>query len=145
MRALAVPVFLLGVLSFAVADDKKNEDDIKASVGKWDVAKAELGGMDITEQIKTIKFEIMAGGKYTVVLGEKDEGTFTVDASKTPKEMDIKSTAGPNKGKLIKAIYKIDGDAMTICYELGGGDKRPTKFESKTDTKLFLVDYKRKK
>ena len=146
MCAFCIPAFLLGVVSFTAADDKKNEDDIKATVGKWEVAKAELGGMDITDHIKTIKFEIQAGGKYSVVFGEeKDEGTFTVDASKMPKEMDIKSTAGPNKGKLIKAIYKIDGDAMTICYELGGGDKRPTKFESKADTKLFLVDYKRKK
>ena len=58
--------------------------------------------------------------------------------------MDIKGTGGPNKDKTIKAIYKIDGDTMTICYALDAGD-RPTKFESKPDTKQFLAVYKREK
>ena len=58
--------------------------------------------------------------------------------------MDIKGTDGPNKGKTIKTIYKIDGDTVTLCYELGG-DGRPTKFESKPESKQFLVVYKREK
>jgi uncharacterized protein (TIGR03067 family) len=135
---LAVPVF---------ADDKKNEADLKAMVGNWKVEKAELGGKDLTEFLKVLKFEIQDGGKYIAEHGkEKDEGSFTVDASKNPKEMDIKSTGGPNKGKNIKAIYKQDGDTITICYELGS-DKgaRPEKFESKADTMLLLVTYKREK
>ena len=58
--------------------------------------------------------------------------------------MDIKGTDGPNKGKTIKTIYKLDGDTLTVCYELGDGD-RPTKFETKADTKQLLANYKREK
>lgn len=146
MRVLLVPAFILAATALPGADDKKNEADLKAVVGKWDVAKAEIGGKDVTDFFKKMDFEILGAGKYKLKLGdEKDEGTFTVDASKEPKEMDVKPTGGPNKGRTIKAIYKLDGDTMDICYQLEDVDKRPTKFESKPDTKLFLVTYKRKK
>ena len=142
----AALVAVLCLTVHAAADDKKNEADLKAMVGAWTVEKAELGGKDATAAFKTLKFEIREGGKYTVELGVKDEGAFTVDASKGTKEMDIKSEQGPNKDKTIKAIYKQDGDTLTICYNLDPAQPaRPTMFESKADTKLFLVTYKRAK
>ena len=39
-------------------------------------------------------------------------GRFTVDPAKKPKEMDVKPKDGPNKGKTVKAIYKLDGDTL---------------------------------
>lgn len=128
-----------------LADDKKNEADLKALVSKWSVEKAELGGKDISDFLKVLKFEIRDKGAYTAQHGEeKDEGAFTVDTSKAPKEMDIKGTGGPNKGKTIKAIYKLDGDALVICYAFDAGE-RPTKFESKAGTMHLLTTYKRVK
>lgn len=145
-RSLAV-VAVLFVAGSVGADDKKNEADLKAMVGKWTVEKAEIGGKDITEHLKVLKFEIRDGGKYTAQVGEeKDDGTFTVDAAKKPKEMDVKPNGGPHKGKLVKAIYKLDGDTLTICYDFDAEKgKRPEKFESKPDTMLLLVTYKREK
>jgi len=136
---------LLGSSAGAGKPDDAAEKDLKALVGKFRVEKAELGGKDAMPFDKDVKLELVEGGKYKLdLLGQKDEGTFTVDPSKKPAEMDIKGTDGPNKGKTIKTIYKIDGDTVTICYELGGGD-RPTRFESKPDTKQFLVVYQREK
>ena len=138
---------LFGLASFVVPanSDDKATADLKAMVGKWDIVKAELGGKDVIENLKAMKFEITEGGKYTAELGtEKDVGGFTVDVAKTPNQVDIKPTGGPDKDKLIKAIYMLDGDSMTVCYELGG-DKRPEKFESTADTKVLLISYKRKK
>lgn len=133
---------LMVFVSTATGDEKA---DLKAMVGKWTIVKAELGKTDIFELLKTLEFEIREDGKYTAKLGdETDNGSFTVDPSKSPKEMDIKATGGPNKGKTIKALYKQDGDTLTICYNLGGGD-RPTAFETKPDTKLYLAVYKLKK
>ena len=146
MRALLIPAFAFAICLGTAAAEDKAAADLKALVGKWDIVKAELAGKDITEHLKSMKFEITEGGKYTADLGEeKDVGAFTVDPAKKPKEMDIKGNGGPNKDKLIKAIYKLDGDTLTVCYELGGGDKRPEKFETKPDTKLLVINYKRKK
>jgi uncharacterized protein (TIGR03067 family) len=145
IRVVALFACCLFVSSTALGGkpDDAAAADLKAMVGNWKLTKAELGGKDALALLKDLKFEITGPGKYTAQVGEqKDNGTFTVDPSKKPAEMDIKATGGPNKDRTIKAIYKLDGDAMTICYELGG-DARPAKFESKPDTKLFLAAYKR--
>lgn len=135
----------LVVFATTLAADDKSADELKALVGKWKLQKAELGGTDAMELLKGLKFEILEGGKYLIeVGGQKDEGTFTVDPAKNPKQMDITGTGGPNKGKTIPTIYKHDGDTVTICYELGGG-ARPTKFETKPETKQFLAVYQREK
>jgi uncharacterized protein (TIGR03067 family) len=143
IAAVLVPMVALA----ATADDKKATADLKAMVGKWKVEKSELGGKDITDVLQVLEFEIHAGGKYTAQHGNnKDEGTFTVDPSKSPRQMVVKPMGGPNKGKTVKAIYKIDGDTLTICYDFSA-DKSdyPQKFESKPDTVLLLTTYKREK
>jgi len=146
MRPFLTPVLVVLFAAVAVADDKDAAADLKAMVGKWDIQKAELGGKDVAGSYKkAVKFEVAAGGKFTTQVGEgKYDGTFTVDPAKKPKRMDIKPSTGPNKGKTLTAVYTLDGDDLTICYDLTGADY-PTGFESKPDTKLFLVTYKRKK
>lgn len=143
MRSLAIcSLFALAIPALA---DEKSDAELKALTGKWDITKAELGGEDITDHLKALKFEIMAGGKYVADLGkEKDEGSFTIDLAKKPKQMDIKGNGGPNKDKLIKAIYKLDGDDLQVCYDFTGGE-RPEKFETKPKTMQLLITYKRKK
>jgi uncharacterized protein (TIGR03067 family) len=140
-------VLALCLVPQAAAEDKKPDADLKAMVGNWKIEKAELGGKDITEHIKDLKFEVRDGGKYTAELGEvKDDGTFTVDPAKSPKELDVKPTGGPNKGQTVKGIYKLDGDTLTICYDHEADKgKRPAKFETKPDTTLLLIVYKREK
>jgi uncharacterized protein (TIGR03067 family) len=143
-----VPFAVLALfLAAPVVADDKADADLKAMVGKWKVEKSELAGKDVTDFLKTLKFEIREGGKYTSELGkEKDDGSFTVDPSKSPKEMVIKPTGGPAKGQTVKAIYKIDGDTLTVCYDFDTEKgTKPEKFESKPDTKLLLTTYKREK
>jgi uncharacterized protein (TIGR03067 family) len=138
---------LFVLLAFALTATARADDkaDLKAGAGKWKLEKAEIGGKDALNTLKDLELEILADGKYTITVGsEKDQGTFTIDPTKTPKQMEIKPTGGPNKGRTLKAIYKLDGDTLTICYELGDGGF-PKAFESKPDTKLFLAVYKREK
>jgi uncharacterized protein (TIGR03067 family) len=142
---------LAGVLAIClgapVLADEKADAELKAMVGNWKLEKAELGGKDLTEHLKAMKFEIRDGGKYTVQIAEeKDDGAFTIDPTKKPKEMDVKPTGGPHKGKTVKAIYKLDDDTLVMCYDFDA-DKgnRPEKFESKEGTTLLLITYKREK
>jgi uncharacterized protein (TIGR03067 family) len=145
MRSI-LALSLLVVPAALVAEDKKPDADLTAIAGKWTIEKAELGGKDLTETLKAGKLEIAADGKYTFDNGapQKDIGTLVINSGKNPKEIDIKGSEGPNKGKTIKTIYKFDKDTVTVCYQLGDGD-RPTKFETKPDTRLLLVTYKRAK
>ena len=141
-RFTPAAAFALAAVAVASAQPA---DDFKAAAGKWTVTKATIGGKDFTAAFKTLELQIAPDGAYTLKInGETDRGTVKADPTKTPKEMDILGKEGPNAGKTIKTIYKLDGDTMTVCYELGDGD-RPTAFESKAGTKQFLAEYKRAK
>ncbi len=138
-------VVLTLVLSFPLivrSADAKDGDTID---GTWLPTSAELGGKMVPDEVrKTVKL-VVKGDKYTVTVGKNfDEGSVKLKPAAKPKEMDITGTDGPNKGKTILAIYERKGDTLRICYDLSG-KSRPTKFESKEGTQLFLVTYKREK
>jgi uncharacterized protein (TIGR03067 family) len=126
--------------STASARADATADDWKALTGTWKIEKAALGGQDMSESLKTFVLTIEEG-KYKLLT---DAGTLAIEPDKKPKVMTIKGTDGPNKGKTIPAIYEIDKDALTICYDLSGKEP-PTAFESKAGTKILLVSYKREK
>lgn len=145
---LVASLALLGSLAAGAAEkpDVAVAAEYKALVGKYTVAKASLGGMDITEHLKEMKFEIRDGGKYTAQVGElKDDATFTIDLAKKPKEMTVKPNEGPNKGQTVNVIYKLDGDTLVLCYDHEKSEKRQSKFESPEGTTVLLITYKREK
>ena len=113
--------------------------------GSWSPTAAELGGKPFPEETLRIIKLTVTEGKYRVTVGDKpDEGTVKIDPTKKPPTMEITGTKGPNQGKTFLAIYKVDGDTLTVCYDLSG-KAYPTEFKSKADTALYLVTYKRDK
>ena len=135
MRFIALPHLVLLVFLAPT--------DMKALVGRWTVTKAELGGEDVFNIAKDLKLEILEGGKYTSKLGDgQEDGSLSLDPVTPPKRMDLKPISGPGKGKTIKAIYKLEGDTLTVCYADG---PRPTKFATKSGTTELLMVYKREK
>ena len=121
----------------------KDADD--AIQGTWQASAAELGGQKYPDEIvKTIKL-VVKGDTYLVTVGPAPvRGTVKLDVSAKPKAMDITGTEGPNKGKLIPAIYETNGDTLRVCYDLSG-KSRPKAFKTETGTQLFLVIYQREK
>jgi len=57
------------------------------------------------------------------------EGTFTLDASVTPKMIDWIDSIGPDLGKQLPAIYKLEGD-LFIFVAADEGAPRPTTFRT---------------
>lgn len=142
-RVLSLSLALLGTI--ALADDKKQAEEIKKMDGVWNVVSGELGGSALPEEVTKTFTLTLAGGKYKVkVGGQDDSGTCTFDPTKKPKELDIKGEEGPNKGKTIPCIYELDGDTLKVCYDLSG-KKRPSEFKTEKDTLRFLAVYKRQK
>jgi uncharacterized protein (TIGR03067 family) len=139
-RVASVFAVILTVALAPTASADAAADDWKALTGTWKVEKATLGGQDMSESLKSLVLTIEEG-KYKLVT---DTGTLAIEPDKKPKVMTIKGTDGPNKGKTIPAIYEVDKDTLTICYDLSGKEL-PATFESKAGTKLFLVSYKREK
>jgi len=143
-RVYVVAVVLFACVAPATADDKADkEKEYKALKGEWKTEKATMAGSDATATLKDLELSILDDGRYASKLGDqKDEGKFTFDPKAEPKSMVI----NPDKGQVkeLKAIYKLDGDTLTVCYDRSGKET-PKKFESTAENKLLLVEYKRKK
>lgn len=139
-------VAIVAVLSFQpIAQSADPKADAKAVEGTWLPTSLELGGAKMQgDQFKGLQL-ILADGKYTLKTPQGDDkGTYTIDATKSPKHLDIKGTEGPNKGKSFLCIYELGGDTLRVCYDLSG-TTRPSEFKTKPMTQLFLAEYKRAK
>ena len=147
MKRLLCWVVLMGACAGMVARGEATNarDDGKKMEGGWKPVAAELGGKPVPDKVlKTMKL-VLTDGKYTVTVGEQtDEGTVKLDPAKKPRAMDIVGTWGPNRGKTILAIYELTDATLRVCYDLSG-KARPLEFKTRSDTQLFLVEYKRQK
>ncbi len=136
MKSIRVLAILLVVLLISCAGDRV---DSVMLAGEWVPKSAELGG-------QPFPLAAFAGANLNLTAGEYefagDKGTYKLMADQKPAQMDIHGVEGPNAGKDIKCIYKLDGDELTVCYQLGQGE-RPGAFESPEGTQIFLVHYKR--
>jgi uncharacterized protein (TIGR03067 family) len=72
------------------------------------------------------------------------KATFTVDASKTPKTIDMTAEDGPDKGKVARGVYEVKDDELRICVAQPGKD-RPTELSAKEGAGFVLVVLKRAK
>lgn len=124
----------------------RGENKAKDAVqGTWIPMEAEFAGQPFPQEVlKSMKLEIKDDQYIVTANNVTDTGKVKWDDSKSPKEVDITGSVGPNKGKTLMAIYAIDGDTMKVCYDLSG-KARPKEFKTIAGTQTFLVKYKRDK
>lgn len=148
MNRILLASGVLGGLMVAIgvggAGAKKDKE--AGADGVWLVVGLEQMGKKLpTEVVEKLNMKLtIKGNKYTVMVADKvhDQGTSTVDATKKPNTVDIKSEEGENKGKTILAIVEIKGDSMKACYDMVGAG-RPTEFATQEGSSHVLILYKR--
>src|SRR5262245_38661383 len=142
---MAVVVLAVGALIAADAEDAKKE--LEKMQGTWQLVFGERDGKKFTEEeIKKTKL-IIKGDTFRIPdsdVGTAQEGTFKIDASKKPKEIDSMAGKGPDKGKTSPGIYELDGDTHKVCFAPPGKD-RPKEFSSKVGSGHILQTWKREK
>ena len=72
------------------------------------------------------------GNKWMIKVGDKTvaSGEFRIDATKTPKEIDIMDETGVKNDKTKLGIYELEGDTYKYCLA-PAGKPRPTSFTCK--------------
>ncbi|HVS40312.1 MAG TPA: TIGR03067 domain-containing protein [Gemmataceae bacterium] len=139
--AFALSALVLLPALLRADDPPKGDKDLD---GTWEMASIMQNGKDALtppdKMLVTIK-----GGTVTVKIGDETHtATISVDASKTPKTLDLTFGDGPNKGKTAKAVYEIKGDELKICH--GEPDaERPKELAAKEGSDLTLATLKRVK
>mgnify|MGYP001551270201 FL=1 len=81
---------------------------------------------------------IISDSNYTFTAESVDKGVIRCSGEK----MDIYGKEGVNSGKHFTAIYKLENDQLTICYNLSG-DAYPEAFDTKGKPKYFMCVFKK--
>src|SRR5262249_7999588 len=86
----------------------------------------------------TITFE---NDKIVIAVGDtKHEGTFTMDAGRSPRHLDVKPAAG-SSDKPMHAIYSFESDSnLRICF---GTKSRPNNSDTSPNSDANLFELKR--
>jgi uncharacterized protein (TIGR03067 family) len=141
-------LFLALSIALVAADSKEDasKKDVAAMQGDWACDRMERDGQKFPDEAAQAYFRTVKGNAYTVSRFKKavGKGTFTLDATKSPKQIDITLADGPAKGKTVLGIYKIDGDTLTIC-NAGPGGKRPAEFKAPQKSGQTLAVWSREK
>jgi len=117
--------------------------DLKRMQGAWRVASIESRGSLVPEENVTNIVVTVNGNNYEVSGGDiTDKGTFTMDTSKSPRQMDIHPNSGPDSGVTIQAVYEVGAETMRVCYAREGAS-RPTSFKTTDDDRVLMIVYKR--
>jgi uncharacterized protein (TIGR03067 family) len=106
--------------------------------GSWTPIKQEIGGTELPAIAFQKQKLIVNDTTYVFSAESVDKGSVKYDNGK----MDIYGKEGVNTGKHFTAIYKLDNDQLTICYNLQG-DSYPVAFETKSKPTLFLSVFKK--
>ena len=128
----------------ALADEK--DTALKGPLeGVWKLSSVLLNAQPLPmETLKDARLDVQ-GAKYALTLAEtRLVMSHKLFADQRPKAMDLTVIEGQDKGKTFHAIYRLEGDTLTVCRSLEPGKNRPTEFASKPDSGLLLVVWSRK-
>ena len=118
---------LFSVLFIPFAAQSAQDDDIgkeaKKFQGKWHFEVYKINGTSYLLFPMTQEFK---GDQWirVVTKGRELKGTFKINPSKEPKEVDSTYMNQTSRG-----IYRFEGNTLTMCFPIGNKAERPTEFK----------------
>ncbi len=137
------------VLSAASQQNGNPAEELKKLRGTWVATALQADGTEVpADKVKAAGISItFEDDRYTYQAagaGKTEKGRVRINAGKEPHTMDIIAAEGPDKGKPQLAIYKLEGDRLTVCYARIGKD-RPADFTAKAGSGKQLAVFTRAK
>lgn len=140
---------LVCVVLLVGADKKDNATkDTEKLHGKWVAKSAERGGkavdLDQDEHIpQSITFK---GDKVTVVTRKGEHGgSVKLGHQEKLGTLDLTPDDPEKKDHTVKALYRLEGDTLTVCVNEGKISERPREIGAKEGSHCAVVTFTREK
>jgi uncharacterized protein (TIGR03067 family) len=142
---------LLAFTGIAIADEAANKKYLKDLEGNYTATSMTRSGEKAPDEfLSTITLSIK-GDTFTIKFKKGDEGeeknaTVVIDAGKKPVTIDLTPKVGPEAGKPILGIIKVEKDTVTYCWaDRADNVDRPKDFTSTKENKFFMIVMKKAK
>lgn len=136
---------LIVALAVACLGDEAAEEESRLQQGTWQVVSSvredKEAPADIMSQItRTVEGDHVIWHRSGRPFGGT---TLVLDPTQEPKALDAIPDGGPNRGKHLLGIYRLEGDRLTICMA-DPGKPRPTAFEAGKGSGRTLMTFRKK-
>lgn len=132
------------------ADQKSaQQEEMERLEGAWTPVAVESGGVrvegkDVKEADRQAFRFILKDGKSPVSYqGKTVQADVQIDPNQKPKTLNRVFPEGEPKGTVQRSIYKLDGDALKLCFNAEKEQVRPKEFTSRGT--FVIVTYKGEK
>jgi uncharacterized protein (TIGR03067 family) len=114
--------------------------------GAWVPIAASVSGKELLVAELRVKYLVLDGHDYNIIDRSNqvvDRGEYLVNDSAKPSTIDIVGRDGPNAGRSLLAIFELQDNRLTVCYNLEG-QNRPANMQAQDDDQLLLsITYER--
>ncbi len=113
--------------------------------GAWVPISANVSGSELRVNELRVKYLVLDGQDYSIIDRSNrvvDSGQYLVNDRAVPPTLDIVGRQGPNAGRSMLAIFELEGDQLTVCYDLDG-KLRPVNMHAQDDQLLLSITYER--
>lgn len=135
-----------GLMVVAAGSQSDSSKEREKFQGTWWTVSMERDGRTIPAKELKGRRVIIKEDKYIIFDGDKilQRGTFKLDPSTTPRQIDTTPTTGRNAGKTDKGIYELKDGVLKLCYA-PPGEPRPEEFSAEEGTGRWLtIDHRKK-
>jgi uncharacterized protein (TIGR03067 family) len=138
----SLSIFVLTAIVWGAGSSVPGAEDVKTKPweGVWTAISVENNGERLpAEKAKNLRLTLTAD-RYKTQMGDQIlfDSNYTVDTTKNPAHIDIVGTEGEFKGKVALGLIKVDGDMLTMCYVMPGGE-RPGGLTSPPGSRVTLL------
>ena len=108
----------------------RHVETLCALEGTWSFERLVVAGNTLPATAFTASRILIDGDRFRTESPEAIyEGVFNVNVEEVPHAIDIEFVEGPESGNTNHGIFRLDGDTLEICMDIGGGP-RPTAFHA---------------
>jgi uncharacterized protein (TIGR03067 family) len=130
--------------SAAAAGDAAVRAELKKLQGVWRPVLLRRAGETVADtSLPGARFEVK-GDALRFNAGDKIllDVRVRVNPGKVPAEIDLLPAPDSRKGKAVRAIYRLEGNRLTLCWPLGEDQSRPTTFAGSggRDTAILTLE-----